>query len=409
MTDTVFASSCAAVASDEQPASSSPPIVLVGTLTQLARRKWLLAKVTVIALLAGIAISLLIPNQYTATTRIMPPYQTQSAATLLLGQLSGPATTSLAVSAGGLGLHNPNDIYIGLLESQPIANAIVVKFNLEDVYHTRYMSAARKELSAHTQITSERSGLLAISVTDADRDRAAAMTNAYTDQLRLLTKSLAVTEAGQRRLFYEGELKQSKEALIAAELEFQQVQQSKGLIQLDTQARTIIASVATLRAQIGAKGVELQALRSYSTEHNPDVALAENQLAALKEQGASLDEKSRKSGFPGPGLSEVPAAGLDYLRAEHELKYQQTLFDLLLNQYDAARLDEAKDAAVIRVVEAGTAPDRKSSPHRSEITLLFTAIAFVGMCVLICFKEFVQCRSELARSLAELRFAFVGK
>jgi uncharacterized protein involved in exopolysaccharide biosynthesis len=251
--------------------------------------------------------------------------------------------------------------------------------------------------------------LLAVSVTDKNKERAAEMANAYTDQLRLLTKTLAVTEAGQRRLFYEEQLKQSKEALISAELAFQQVQQSKGLIQLDAQARAMITSLATLRAQVGAKEVELEVLRSYATEHNPEVALAENQLAALKEQIASLEEKSRTSGFPGPGLSEVPAAGLDFLRAEHELTYQQTLFDLLLKQYDAARLDEAKDAAVIQVVELAAPPERKSSPHRAVIALWFTAIALLGMCALICLKDFVQRRPELARSLVELRSALIGR
>jgi uncharacterized protein involved in exopolysaccharide biosynthesis len=413
MTALNFSASNAAVAPDERPypeeSSASPRISMVEALTQLARRKWLVARVTGIALFAGITISLLIPARYTATTRIMPPHQTPSETTLLLSQLAGPATSSLAAAAGGLGLHNPNDIYIGLLQSQPIADAIIGKFDLEDVYRARDMTAARAALLANTQITSERSGLLAVSVTDKNKERAAEMANAYTDQLRLLTKTLAVTEAGQRRLFYEEQLKQSKEALISAELAFQQVQQSKGLIQLDAQARAMITSLATLRAQVGAKEVELEVLRSYATEHNPEVALAENQLAALKEQIASLEEKSRTSGFPGPGLSEVPAAGLDFLRAEHELTYQQTLFDLLLKQYDAARLDEAKDAAVIQVVELAAPPERKSSPHRAVIALWFTAIALLGMCALICLKDFVQRRPELARSLVELRSALIGR
>jgi len=400
-------------AAAEQPSvgadRASTPVSVVQALTQVARRKWLVLKVAGIALAAGMATSLLLPVYYTATTRIMPPHQTPSEAALFLSQLAGPATSSLAAAAGSLGLHNPNDIYIGLLQSQPIADAIIVKFDLEKVYRVKDMSAARKELAANTQITSERSGLLAVAVLDTDRQRAAAIANAYTEQLRTLTKTLAVTEAGQRRLFYEDEMKQSKEALIAAELAFQQVQQSRGLIQLDAQARTMIASLAALRAQVGAKEVELRALRSYSTEQNPEVGLAESQLAALEGQVADLERKSRSSGFPGPGLKDVPAAGLDYLRAEHELQYQQALFDLLLKQYDAARLDEAKDAAVIQVVETAAPPERKSAPHRALIVLWFTALGFFGMCALISLKDFVQRRPPLAQSLAELRRVLATK
>src|SRR6202034_1243746 len=112
-----------------------------------------------------------------------------------------------------------------------------------------------------------------------EKKRAAAMANAYTNELRLLTKTLAVTEASQRRLFYEDQLKQAKDALILAELAFQQVQQEKGLVQLDAQAKTMIESLAALRAQVAAKQVEVQALRSYSTERNPDLELAERELA----------------------------------------------------------------------------------------------------------------------------------
>ena len=160
----------------------------------------------------------------------------------------------------------------------------------------------------------------------------AAMANAYTDQLRILTKSLAVTEASQRRLFYEEQLTQVREALVAAELAFQQVQQQKGLIQLDAQAKAMIESLSVLRAQVAAKQVEVQALRSYSTEQNPDVQLAERELTSLQAEEASLEQRNHVPGIAGLGLGNVPAAGLEYLRAAHEFQYQQALYDMLMKQ-----------------------------------------------------------------------------
>src|SRR6202044_977210 len=188
--------------------------------------------------------------------------------------------------------------------------------------------------------------------------------------LRVLTKTLAVTEASQRRLFYEDQLKQAKESLVTAEIAFEQVQQKKGLVQLDAQAKTMIQGLAVLRAQIDAKDVELQAMRSYSTEHNPEVALAEQELASLRAESARLQQRNHSVGFGDMGLEDVPGAGLEYLRAEHELKYRQAMFDMLIKQYDAARLDESKDAAIIQVVEPAIVPDRTSSPKPALIVLL---------------------------------------
>ena len=311
-------------------------------------------------MLIGVIACMVWPVRYTATTKIMPPQQTQSTASMMMNQLANMGASSLAVAAGGgLGLKNPNDIYIGLLNSRPVADAIIDHFSLAQVYRAKDMTAARKRLARSTDIVSEKNGFIAVSVTDRDRRRSAEIANAYTAGLRILTKTLAVTEASQRRLFYEDQLKQAKEALVTAEMAFQQVQQSKGLVQLDAQAKTMIEGLALLRAQVAAKEVELQAMRSYSTEHNPEVALAERELSSLEAEAARLQQRNHSSGFADMGLEDVPGAGLEYLRAEHELKYRQAMFDLLIKQYDAARLDESKDAAIIQVVEPAIVPDQR--------------------------------------------------
>lgn len=351
-------------------AAAAREISLLELLTELARRKTLIARVTGAATVLGIVLSLVLPVRYTATTRIMPPQQTQSTAAMLMSQFASSSTSPLSALAGeGLGLKNPNELYVGLLESSTVADALIRQFDLTRDYHAGDMTAARETLANRTSIVTEKSGLIAISVTDGDKKRAAALANAYTGQLRALTQSLAVTEASQRCLFYEDQLKQAKEALVTAELEFQQVQQQKGLVALDAQARAMIESLAALRAQVAAKQVEVQALRSYSTEQNPEVQFAEQELSTLQAEVARMEQRNHSPGLAGLDLGDVPSAGLEYVRAQHDLLYRQTLYDLLIKQYDAARLDEAKEAAIIQVVEPATEPDRKSAPRRAWIVL----------------------------------------
>jgi uncharacterized protein involved in exopolysaccharide biosynthesis len=397
--------------SSPETSAPVPAANLIDTLTQFAYRKWLIMKVTGIAILLGVILCLVLPVRYTATTKIMPPQQTPSTASLLMSQLNGGgagALASMASAGGGLSLKDPNAIYVGLLTSRPIADAIIQKFNLATVYDTKDMTAARKKLAGYTQVTSEKNGFISVSVTDTDKRRVAEMANAYTDQLRILTKSIALTEASQRRLFYEEQLGKTKDALVAAQLAFQQVQQKKGLVQLDAQAKAMIEGLSAARAQVAAKQVEVQALRSYSTEHNPDVQLAEKELSSLQAEEARLEQHNQAPGAANLGLADVPSAGLEYLRAEHELSYQQTLYDMLMKQYEASRLDEAKEAAIIQVVEPAIEPDRKSAPKRLAILLLS---AFVGL-----FSGFVLVRIQLqsesdpthAKALLGLKCALIG-
>jgi len=398
-------------ASITNAAGESNEINLLALLTILARRKRLIAKVTGAAMLAGLALALIQTAKYTATTKIMPPQQTQSAASMMMSQLAGAAGAgplAMMAGGGGLSLKNPDDIYLGLLSSRPIADAVIKRFNLESVYAADDMTGARKALASSTRIETEKMGLLSISVTDKDKKRATEMANAYTEELRNLTKSLAVTEASQRRLFYEDQLKQAKDELVNAEYAFRQVQQSKGLVALDAQAKAMIESLSLLRAQVSAKEVELETLRSYSTDNNPRVQVAERELASMKNEVARAEGQTKSAGVPDLGLGDVPGAGLDYLRAERELKYREALFEMLLKQYDAAKLDEAKDAAIIQVVEPAIEPDRKNPQRRLLILLLsmFVGLFLGSFVALISWsKERAETDPVIAQQIMDLKSA----
>jgi tyrosine-protein kinase Etk/Wzc len=386
---------------------------LIEVLTQLAYRKWLIAKVTGVSVLIGLILCFVLPAKYTATIKIMTPQQSSSAATLM-SQFSASGAGSLAILAGGglNALKDPNSLYIGLLNSRPIADAIIHKFNLNQQYQAKDMTGARRKLAEDTVIVSEKTGLIAVSVTDVDKKRAAAIANEYPDQLRILSKTLTLTEASQRRMYYEEQMNQAKEALLSAEFAFQQVQQKKGLVQPVDQARAVIESIAALHAKIAAKQVEVEALRSYSTERSPELQFAESELSSLQAEASKLEQQSHSSSFGDIGLADVPGAGLEYLRAEHDAKYTQAFFDLLLKQYDAARLDEAKEAAIIQVVEPAIEPDHKSSPKRALILFLFVIGGFLSgsfLGLIWWWKEIAQSNPDNARQFRDLRVAVFGK
>ena len=370
------------VASDTpatQAAAEMSSETVLDLLTQLALRKRLVATVFAASLGIGLLLGFVLPSRYTAVVEIMPPKQVQSAASFLNGALGLGALAQVGGTSALL--TDPNAIYMGLLRSRPIADALIDQFHLAEVYRATDRTDARNRLAARTTIVSEPSTLISIAVTDGDRRRAADLANAYTDQLRLLTRTISVGEAAKRRLFFEEQLATQKGVLVAAEQAFEQVQQSKGLIHLDAQAKVIIGGLAALHAQIATKQVELQGLRSYSTEHNPDVQLAERELSTMQGEAARMEQSGPPGGSSGIALKDVPRMGLEYIRAQRELQYQQALFDMLLRQYEAAKLDEARESAVIQVVQPAVEPDRRSSPKRLAMAAVAGVLGLFSGCL----------------------------
>jgi uncharacterized protein involved in exopolysaccharide biosynthesis len=369
---------------------STGGVTFIELMVMLALRKRLIAAATGIGILVAVLVSLLLPIRYTSTTTIMTPREAPSLTALFTsnGQLANANLSSLASLAGpGMLMRNPNDLYIGFLQSRPVVDAIIDQFGLMKLYRSADRTAARATLAKRTEIVSQKSGLLAISVTDSDKKRATAMASAYIAQLRALTQSIALSEASQRRLFYEDQLKRAKDDVVQAEFALQQVEQKSGIVQVNAQTSAIIGGLAGLRAQITAKEVEVQSLRSYSTDRNPQVQLAESELGSLREQMAIMEQRNPSKKPFDIGLGDIPTAGLDYLTAEHELLYRQTLFDLLLKLYDSARLDEAKEAAVIQTVEPAAEPDRKSSPKRKLIALCGLFCGFLVGCAMALLEQ----------------------
>jgi uncharacterized protein involved in exopolysaccharide biosynthesis len=391
-----------------QGAAEGPDLLEVATA--LAQRKRFLLAVTLAAAAIGATTAFLLPKRYTAETRILPPQQqSQSSAAALINSLAGGSLGFLG-SAAGVGLKSPNDLYVGLLKTRPVADAMIRRFDLAKVYGAKDMTAARKQLAARTDIVSEKDGMISVAVQDQEKKRAAAMANAYVEELRNLTKGLAMTEAQQRRFFYEEQLKQAKDDLAGAEAALKQAQQRSGMIQLDAQAKVIIETIGNLRARIAAKKVEIQGLRTFATEQNVQVGIAENELAGMEAELARMEKRSGGADSFDLSLKNVPEAGLEYVRAAREVKYRETLFEILARQYEAARLDEARDAALIQVVEPAIEPDRKSFPPRTLITAVCALLGlFLGCLVVTAGRWKARTNPVDAGRIRDLREALLSK
>ena len=395
--------------SDPKVQSNSPPfppvpgkvadeddeISLLDILIILADRKRIVLLLTGGFTLLAIIVSFVLPKRYTATVTLLTPQQNSSLGAALssqLGNLGGVA----ALAGGSLGLKSPNETFIAMLRSRTVEDAMVQHFGLMQEYHQRYPSDARKAFEKHATVDgSSKDGLIHISVEDGDPGRAAELANGYIDQFRNLSEHLAITEASQRRLFFEEQLQQAKSKLADAEEALKKTEQSTGLIELSGQARALIESAASLRAQIAAKEVQIQSLGTFATSENSQLVQAQQELASLRAQLAKLggSQDSVDSGLLVP-KGRVPQAGLEYMRKLRDVRYQETIFEILARQFEAAKLDEARLGALIQVVDAAVPPDKSSFPKRGLIVVGAATMGFIiGVLVVLSEATFRKMRS----------------
>jgi len=392
----------AAERAGETPATEDDEVSLLDLLIVLAKHKRAVLGVPFGAALVSAVVSLVLPNYYTGTTRIMPPQQSASAASALLNQLGG-ALGGLAGAAGGsLGLRNPSELYVGMLRSRTIADNLIARFDLGKVYDEDYLSETRKRLVKETTISTGRDGIITVEVDDKDPKRAAELANAYVEELKKLTKVLAVTEASQRRLFFEQQLLQAKDSLTAAEISARQGLQKGGIAQVDAQGRSMIEVTARLRAQISAKEVQLSAMRTFAAEGNPELQRTQQELEAVRRELSRIEGTST-IGQAG-SVDPTRISGLDNLGRLRDVKYYEFLYELLAKQYELAKIDEAKDATIIQVVDKAIEPDRKSRPKRALIVVFAAFVTLIGAVVWVFVREAVTNGSpEQTARLSALR------
>jgi tyrosine-protein kinase Etk/Wzc len=367
------------------PPPSGPPEVrdeseldLIELIRILRKNKLVIAKFSLVPAVLTAIFLLIMKPYYAGIASFLPPNSMSTGGSSLLSQLG-----VLGGMAGGAlgGLKDPTLIYVGVLQSRTVADDLIHQFDLAKVYKTKKLSQTENVLKAHTKIVSGKDSIVVITVKENDPKLAADLANAYLAALHKQSDRIAFTEAGQKRLFFEQQLEKEKDLLADAEVEMARTQEKSGLIQPGGQAQLQIQTIAQTQAQIASLEVELAAMSQAATGENPDVIRIKSQIEGLQAQLARLENSGTRSG---PGnvqvpTSKVPELTLAYVRKARNVKYHEALYELLMKQYESAKLDESHSAPLVQVVDYAVVPDSKAGPPRTLLTLLAAVLGgFIG-------------------------------
>ncbi len=355
----------------------------------LARHSRKIVYTTLIVGLLTLLVVFLLPKKYTATARIVPPQQNLTLSAQITEGLGGamiPGRAAFGALSGFaeslLGLKSPGDFYLGLLQSETISDRIIARFDLRKEFKATYIEDARSELEKIAKFRSTRHGLIAVEVTHREPAKAAAIANAYLEELANLLREMADQEASERLTFLERERREAGLRLAKAEEELRQFSEKNIVLLPDAQTRSMLEYIASLKAAIDFREVELQVYKQWATPFNFQVQQVETELKALREK---LRQAEGPESSPGDAsqvmiaVSKLPTLGLEYLRLYREVRYQEGLYRVFSKLAEIARLDHARDALVLQVVDHAKPPEKKSYPKRLVILLIVTGATFLIM------------------------------
>jgi uncharacterized protein involved in exopolysaccharide biosynthesis len=379
---------------------------LLDLLLVIAQRKNTIILTSVIGMFITTGLVLLMHPVFTAKAMVLPPQQGQSSS----GLLSQLGSFAALAGLGSSGQKDPNDLYLAVLQSNTVADGLIKRLNLMDAYKVKKLSDARRMLAAASKFVSERGGMISITVRDGDPHLAAKIANAYVDELHDINSRLIIGEAGVRRNFFSQQLALEKDRLTDAEIALQQTEEKTGAVSPMGQTGIVISQVAALQSQIISREVQLDALRTSSTDQNPDVIRLNTEIAGLRQQMSGLEalQKGRKPGDISLTSRSLPEDQVAYLRKQRDVQYHTFIFDLIARQFEAARMDEAKASPLIQVLDPAEAPERKSGPFRALWTLTGLILGFIFGCVRVV-SSYVHSRvvadPDNAAKLAQFRRA----
>jgi tyrosine-protein kinase Etk/Wzc len=385
---------------------------LLDYLIVIAKHKRMICYTVVVVTLLTYLILFVLPNKFTSTALLLPPQQNLTLSAQVLDTLGGSAQLAkeTAGGAGGfatmLGLKTPADLYVGMLKSDPIFDRIIDRFNLRELYDKTYIEDVRKKLDKNAVIGTGKDGIISIAVTDTDRKRAAAMANAFMEELGNLLQKMAVSEATDRSAFLTKERNLSLQRLIKAEEELRTFSEKSDVLQIDAQTKGMLEYVAALRAAIDSKEVQLQVLRRRATPINPELVQLETEIKGLKEKLQGCDSKdSQLCGASMIGTSRVPSLGLEYMRLFRETKFQEGLYQLYCKLLELSRLDEVRNTSVVQVVGYAKQPEKRSNLRALPALLagFATLVIMIIMAFVLEYYRGIRTNDEITRRWAILR------
>ena len=339
-------------------------------LTVIGHYKGMILGMTLIFTLVAVVVSLIMTPIYTGKSLVMPPQQQQSSASSALAGLS----SAVGLAGSALGPKSQDDMYISFMTSEGFQKKIIERFDLHIRYHADLLIDARQALNARVRLGSDKkSSLMSIEVDDPDPVFAANMANAYVQELGVFLGKIAITEAQQRRLYFENQIKKTQHDLAQAETTFRETQERSGLQIPSAVADIGIKEIAELHGQIRARELQLQAMSSFATPQNTEVKKLMTELLAMRAHLGKLEMGSSTEGSKG-------ALQQGALLAYRNMKVQESILESLVKQYEFAKVDESKDAPLVQVVDAATPPERRTSPKRTAMVLVSTmAGLFLGI------------------------------
>jgi len=371
-------------------------ISLLDLALVLVKRKKLIFWMTFgLAFLVAIY-SLVTPKIYRAETRLLPPKSAGFDQAALLDIATGGAASALAGKT-------PGDLYVGIAKGRTVMDKVIERFKLQEIYEQDNMDRTRKVLSDNLEAKADlKTGIITIAVLDKDPVRAASVANGFVDALKEVTSGLAISEAAQKRLYYETQIKDVQAALQKSEEDLKAYQERTGIQEAGSQTGALIGTLASLRAQITAKEVQLRALKAYATGQNPEVKKVQNELSALYGQLERLEAGQGSARDPLNPEGGMPKARLEYMRLLREAKFNEYLYGLLQKQYEMAKLGEVKDAAVIQVIDTAVPPQVRFKPKRTLMVLLAAVLGFFLSVFAAFFLEFLENARRDPESAAKL-------
>jgi capsule polysaccharide export protein KpsE/RkpR len=365
----------------------------VQRLRLLWNERRFLTHAVVAGLLFGTLFAFLLPKRFESTTQLMPPDSQSSSGMAMLAALTAKTGNSLGSFAGDLlGMKSSGALFIGILRSRTVEDRLINKFDLKKVYWTRLEESARRKLEENTSISEDRkSGIMNITVTDGDPKRAAAMAQAYVDELDRLVAQLSTSSARREREFLETRLKAVQVDLEDAEKEFSQFSSKNSTIDIKEQGKAMVEAAATLEGQLIAAKSELEGLKQIYTDSNVRVRATRARVAELQKQLERIGGKGETASLAGnaqgdsfyPSIRKLPLLGVTYADLYRRTKVQEAVFEALTQQYELAKVQEVKETPSVKVLDAAKVPEKKSFPPRLLIMFLCTFLTLMGGTVLI--------------------------
>lgn len=384
----------------EIPAAQQPIWLLRSAVLWKHRRT--LARVTAVALVISLVIAFVIPKRYKSTTRIMPPDQPSSGALMLaaLASRGGGLGTLGQLSAGLLGGRTSSALFMDLLRSATITGHLIDRFNLQHIYHKRYRIDTAKRLARNTTISDDKkSGVITVSVLDTSPTRARDMAQAYLDELNKIVTQTSTSTARRERIFIEGRLHTVQHDLEQAQVDLSVFASKNSTIDLREQTRAMVDASARLQGELLLAKSSLQSLRQIYGDSNVRVRQTEVRISELQgelnkmagtdaplDQGGSGEVADDKDQLY-PPLRKLPRLAVPYADLYRREKVQETVFELLTQQYEMARIEEAKDVPVVSVIDPPGVPEKKAFPPRLLLALGLTIVCFGTASMAILLRE----------------------